>query len=320
MAWRIILALILSGLITPTANYLSSDPTATAPTDVSKEVAARAQGHVDQMAKTYGIDPPKIRFVDSTAAGVTQKATEGPDKGKVLIFLGKPIQKPPYTEQNDLIESIAGHEFGHAVMMSRHQEFDLRLIILMYAVGLLPLLMVFRSKRDMAIAAVALTAFLLALEATPLLAIANEAYIAMLLLLIFVSGFGFFVQKDLAKIRALDKVRALLPSYKRLLAGAVTGFGLFAVTYLQVGGMNVEREIRADVIGACSTSPDSMRRALSAITGKPPQDNPTDVFHPKMSDRLSILAAMQDGEPHSKACHAMLDGHEPLTLAGHSIQ
>ena len=132
MIWRLITAVVLSFVILPTGSSLAPDPFEATDLAVADDALAKAHSQVAKVATVYGIKTPSVRFVDSTAAGVTVEKTSS--EGRITeIRLGRPIQADAFRLQPDLLEAVLSHETGHAVMIARNEAFPPAAIFLMYA-------------------------------------------------------------------------------------------------------------------------------------------------------------------------------------------
>jgi len=156
LLFRLPLAFLLAALVIPIGNLLSPDTLFAGRTQVPAAVDASVQEHLDQLAKHYGIDAPIHRFTSMRFAAVTSRSALPEDGGKVVIGLGKPIQKQSYFDHPEWLKAAVGHEFGHALMMARGQSFSELPIFGMYALAFVPILLVFPTRRGRLSAAAAL--------------------------------------------------------------------------------------------------------------------------------------------------------------------
>ena len=319
---RIFLAIVLAVLVMPTANNLSPDQDVTVTPPFSAAVLADLDQHIAQAAGTFGIAVPTVRFVTSKAAGVT---TQSPDSSKKEpeIRLGRPLQRAAYHDRPDLLKAVASHEFGHAVMLARHDDFPLWSILVMYATGLLPFLAVLPKIISVFAGGSLMVLVMSVMMLFPKWAIAHDAY---LFFLVGLSTLSLLILAlDFAKL--LDNsfgrwLKPFLPSAKIFGIAGLVAFPLFQMSCYLVGQMNIERELRADAFGACLTSPATMREALLALTDVPPSSakEAFDTFHPSMKERTAILGTLEQEPLKSRTCAALLSGKEPIVIDGHVIQ
>lgn len=323
MILRFILAALLAVAIMPTANNVASDSITGGDVELPASLVADVKAHVDHVAATYGIKAPNIRFVDSKAAGVTIKDADPAMKGLVEIRLGHPVQTTFYREHSELIKSTAAHEVGHAVMMARNQDFALMPILGMYAIGLFPFLIVFPTRRGIVVAAVAIGASLAALGSLPKFAIPNDAYFFLLVMLASSSILLEVVRlNELLQTNAGKVIAPHLPSRHAFAGAGVIAVAAFFTSSWLVGGMNVERELRADVIGACANDPSTMKTALLHLSNAPTSSlkEAFDTFHPSMAERQAMLTAMENKPLRDQACAAVQSGTMSLSINGRVIQ
>lgn len=320
MIIRFLLAALLAVAIMPTANNVARDPISTGDVEMPAHLAADVKAHVAHVAASYGIKTPVLHFVDSNAAGVTIKDAK---TSMVEIRLGRPVQTAFYQEHSELLKATAAHEVGHAVMMARNQEFALLPIIGMYAIGFFPFLVVFPTKRGIAVAAVAIGSGLAALGSLPKFALPNDAYLFLLSLLAVSAVLLMVVRLDeLLQTKSGEIIAPHLPSRQAFAGAGVIAVAAFFTTYWLVGGMNIERELRADVIGACANDPATMKAALLHLSNVPTSSlkEAFDTFHPSMLERQAMLTVMENNHLRDKACAAVQSGTTSLSINGRVIQ
>ena len=121
---QLVLAFLLALLVVPLADRLAPAHSNETRAEVSADLDAIVQAHVTSEAKKYNIPAPIHRFVSFRAPGVTMRSTEPDDKDQILIRLGAVMQTPLYAAHPEWVKAVAGHEFGHAVMMERNQAFN----------------------------------------------------------------------------------------------------------------------------------------------------------------------------------------------------
>ncbi len=316
---RVAMAALLALMITPLANNISGSAVTEALAAYPVPAAAEAEDKLASLAKQYGIEKPTLRFVESKVAGNTSAEKVGPENGAVVIRLGSPLQRPAYQENPEFLKAVVSHEFGHAVMIARNDDFPAASIIGMYGIGLFILLLVFPTKRGLLIGSAGFTALLAGMTMFPRWEVINNAYLALM--------FGMPVAACtvwLGKIRIglPPRLVAHLPTTRNLALASLLAAPVFLTSSWAVGSMNAERELRADVIGACATSPSSMKRALLSLNDKPPStwNEAFDHFHPPMSLRMAVLDALQDAPVMALGCAAVREGGRRLYLAGHRVQ
>lgn len=323
---HVVMAFFLALLVVPLADRLAPDHTNHTML-VPDHLSASVQAHIAAEANKYNIPTPIIRFVSFRAPGVTMRSTEPDDNGQILIRLGTVMQIQPYTDNPEWVKAVAGHEFGHAVMMERNQSFNLALVFILYATALTPVIFAFRKKRSKVIAAACMSMTLVLLVVFSLGSTINDAYLTLICILILIAIFYWYAS---ARNPSLESPAASSPPYAcflpdryLFLIGAFVGTFLFAVSYYAIGNQNVPYELRADIIGACSTSPSTLLDAITHLSGNPTpviEDDITDTFHPPMTVRVAILEEMKNPEVFDRACQAVLAGNSPLIIAGHAIQ
>lgn len=323
---QLVLAFLLALLVVPLADRLAPDHSNETRAEVPDDLNAIVQAHVTAEAKKYNVQAPLLRFVSFRAPGVTMRSTEPDDKGQILIRLGAVMQTPLYAAHPEWVKAVAGHEFGHAVMMERNQAFNNALVFLLYAVGLAPFIFGFRKKRSKALAAAGMTLTLAFLVVVRPGFTINDAFLSLIGILVIASIFYWYASAKKASIAppaAASPYAQFLPDRGLFLTGSVVGTLLFGASFYAIGSQNVIYELRGDVIGACSTSPATMKDAITHLSGKPTpviEDDITDTFHPRMTERVAILEEMKNPEVLDRACQAVLNGNSPLIIAGHAIQ
>ncbi len=221
------------------------------------------------------------------------------------------MQRQAYRDNPDLLKAVASHEFGHAVMIARNDSFPTWAILVMYAAGLFPFLVVFSTVRSIAFAALAMTTGLGIVMLNPTWGIAHSAYIffqtmiSLAAVMAWILGFGKY-----------------MPCAKALGIAGIVALPLFHGSSYLIGQMNVQRELRADAFGACLTSPTTMRDALLALSDARPSPvkEAFDTFHPSMQDRIAILEAQATPSLGAKTCQSLKDGNSPVILNGRVIQ
>jgi hypothetical protein len=319
---RFLTALLLSLLIVPTANNLIPDRSP-AVASLPATLVAEINEHVAQLATTYGITTPSVHFLATKIAGVTLQNTADKKNGAADIQLGKPVQREIYQTHPELLKAIVSHELGHAVMDARNDEFPALLIIAMYGIGLMAILVCFPTIRGIALAASFITLSLVVLMLCPRWPNAHMAYVTF----IFLVGIKAVLLIWIPPKKHLDEnvVRYLtphVPSVRTFVISAAIALPSFLIASWWIGAMNIERELRADVIGACAVSPEAMRNALLNLSDKPVSrwQDALDSFHPSMAERLAVLEELETPPVHQQACAAVLAGATPLTIRGHTIQ
>jgi hypothetical protein len=323
---QLVLAFLLALLVVPLADRLAPDHSNETRAEVPDDLDTIVQAHVTTEAKKYNVPAPLLRFVSFRAPGVTMRSTEPDDKGQILIRLGAVMQTPLYAAHPEWVKAVAGHEFGHAVMMERNQAFNNALVFLLYAVGLAPFIFGFRKKRSKALAAAGMTLTLAFLVVVRPSFTINDAFLSLIGILVIASIFYWYASAKKASIEspaAAPPYAQFLPDRGLFLTGSVVGTLLFGASFYAIGSQNVIYELRGDVIGACSTSPATMMDAITHLSGKPTpviEDDITDTFHPRMTERVAILEEMKNPEVLDRACQAVLNGNSPLIIAGHAIQ
>ncbi len=325
MIWRLLNAVVLSFVILPTGSYLAPDPLEATDLAVPDDMQARADAQVAKVATVYGIKTPSVRFVDSKASGVTVEKPSS--QGRVTeIRLGRPVQSDVFRLQPDLLDAVLSHETGHAVMIARNEAFPPAAILLMYAIGLFPFLFTFPTKRGQVGAALSIGGFLSLLCSIPAIALPHLAYQCTILGLTIACVALWVIRPDATKQRAsssaVELLRAHVPSAHALaLAGLIATPAFFSAAWA-IGGLNSQRELRADVFGACATSSATMKGALLHLTGESPGmiREALDFFHPSLSVRIVILDAMERDTVKEHACAALLSGDRNLSIASQSLQ
>ncbi len=325
MIWRLITAVVLSFVILPTGSSLAPDPFEATDLAVADDALAKAHSQVAKVATVYGIKTPSVRFVDSAAAGVTVEKTSS--EGRITeIRLGRPIQADDFRLQPDLLDAVLSHETGHAVMIARNEAFPPAAIFLMYAIGLFPFLIICPTKRGQVGAAFGIGACLSLLCSIPAIALPHLAYQHVILGLTISSCALWVIRPDATKLTASSSAVQVLknhvPSARTLaLAGFIAIPAFFSAAWV-IGGLNGQRELRADVFGACATSPAAMKSALLHLTGERTSAirEALDPFHPSLGERLEILDAMERDTVKEHACAALLSGKSNLAIAGQTLQ
>ena len=178
--FRLPLALLLAALIIPLGNLLSPDSLFTGRTEVPANVDTAVQEHLDNLSKQYGIVSPLHRFTGMRFAAVTTRSTSPEDQGKVVIGLGKPIQKQSYFDNLEWLKATVGHEFGHALMMARGQSFSEVPIFAMYAFAFFPILIVFPNRRGRLVAAASLVLGIAGFMTLQPGGIVNDAFLSLM--------------------------------------------------------------------------------------------------------------------------------------------
>ena len=325
MIWRLLTAVVLSFVILPTGSYLASDPLEATDLAVPEDLLAEAHSQVAKVAAVYSIKAPTVRFVDSKVAGVTVEKPSS--SGKITeILLGHPVQADAFRLQPDLLDAVLSHETGHAVMIARNEGFPPAAIFLMYAVGLFPFLVTFPTKRGQVGAALGIGASLSLLCSIPAIALPHLAY-QYVILGLTISGVALWgIRPDATKLTATPSaIRVLkthVPSARTLaLAGLIAIPAFFSAAW-GIGGLNSQRELRADVFGACATSPAAMKSALLHLTSERTSAfrEALDTFHPSLADRVELLDAMERDTVKEHACAALLAGERDPTMAGQTQQ
>ena len=298
MIWRLLIALVLSFVILPTGSYLAPDPLEATELTVPDDLATEAQSQLVKLATTYGIKTPTVRFVDSRAAGVT---VEKPSSQGVVteIRLGLPVQAAPFRQQPELFTAVLSHEVGHAVMIARSESFPPAAIFLMYAIGLFPFLIIFPSKRGQVLFALSIGVCLTVLCSIPSVALPHLAYqytiCGLTLIGIGLWTFGTGASKSTSDLSANQTGSAHVPAARTLALTGLIAIPAFFIASWVIGGLNSQRELRADVFGACATSPAAMKSALLHLTSERTSAirEALDTFHPSLADRVEILDAME---------------------------
>ena len=325
MIWRLLTAVVLSFVILPTASYLAPDPLEASDLAVSDVLLAEVRSQVAKVATVYDIKVPAVRFVDSKAAGVTVEKTSS--EGRITeIRLGRPMLADDFRLQPALLDAVLSHETGHAVMIARSEAFPPAAIFLMYAIGLFPFLFSFPTKRGQVGAALSIGVSLSLLCSIPAIALPHLAY-QYAILGLTISGVALWVihpgaTKLTARPSAAQVLKTHVPSTRTLaLAGLIAIPAFFSAAWV-IGGLNSQRELRADVFGACATSPATMKEALLHLTGESPGTirEVLDTFHPSLAERLAVLDAMERDTVKKHVCADLLSGESNLSIAIHSLQ
>lgn len=316
---RLLITALLAVMITPIASNLSRPAVIEKLADYPLPAVAIAEDTLDSLAKQYGIDKPALRFVESKVAGNTAIELSGNNKGAVVIRLGTPLQRLTYQENPELLKAVVSHEFGHAVMIARNDDFPAAYIIGMYGVGLFILLIVFPTKRGLLLGSIVLTAILVGLTMFPRWEIINNAYLVLIFGMPVITCICWLVK---VRVELPARLATHLPSTRSLALASLLATPVFLTSSWAVGSMNAERELRADVIGACATSPSSMKGALLNLSDKVPSawQEAFDHFHPPMSFRVEVLDALENTQVKELGCAAVIEGKERLHIAGHLIQ
>lgn len=320
---RLPLAFLLAALIIPVGNLLSPDSLFAGRTEVPANVDAAVQEHLDNLAKQYGIVAPLHRFTGMRFAAVTTRSTSPEDDGKVVIGLGKPLQKQSYFDNIEWLKATVGHEFGHALMMARGQSFSELPIFAMYALAFLPILIVFPNRRGRLLAAASLALGIAGFMTLQPGGILNDAFLSLMCCAIVAAVVVRLVFAKPGNTSIERALRPHLPSGNEMVGAVILGASLFAIAYVAVGGSNTIYELRGDVVGACSTSPQSMKDGLLHLSDNPAKktgSNLADTFHPGMEQRIQLLTELEKPEVLDQACKALLDGKTAITIAGHHIQ
>ena len=325
MIWRLLTAVVLSFVILPTASYLAPDPLEASDLAVSDVLLAEVRSQVAKVATVYDIKVPAVRFVDSKAAGVTVEKTSS--EGRITeIRLGRPMLADDFRLQPALLDAVLSHETGHAVMIARSEAFPPAAIFLMYAIGLFPFLIICPTKRGQVGAAFGIGACLSLLCSIPAIALPHLAYQYVILGLTISSCALWVIRPDAPKLTASSSAFQVLkthvPSARTLaLAGLIAIPAFFSAAWV-IGGLNSQRELRADVFGACATSPAAMKSALLHLTGERTSAfrEALDTFHPSLADRVELLDAMERDTVKEHACAALLAGERDPTMAGQTQQ
>lgn len=320
---RLPLALLLAMLIVPAGNLLSTDTLLATRSTVPTHVDEAVRDHLAMMANRYGIEAPVHRFTNMRFAAVTSRAASPDDEGKVVIAIGNPLQKQKYFDNIDWLKAAVGHEFGHALMISRGQSFSAFPIFAMYAIAFLPILIVFPSLQGRLVVATFLALSIAGFMALQPDGILNDAFLSLMCCAIVTSVFVRIVFAKPGNTAFERDIRPLLPSGNEMVSAVLIGTALFAIAYVFVGGSNTTYELRGDVVGACSTSPQSMKDGLLHISDNPLKNsvnNLADTFHPDMEQRIELLTELEKPEVLDLACKAILDGKIAITIAGHYIQ
>lgn len=319
-AGRLPLVVLLATLIVPLANLLSPDR----PAGRVKEAAAlesSVQDHLDKEAKKYGIPAPIYRYVDSRVPAWTARSEDPADDGKVLIRAGRPLLQDHYQANPEWIKATAGHELGHAVMIARGAALSPFWIFLMYAVGFIPMLIIFPSRPARLIAALSIASAMTLFVITNSKASIQDAYLSLIVILALVG-----IASGLTNMgNPGDRFAKHLPSRREVLFSFSIAPILFGIAMAIIGNENNVYELRADVFGACSTSSQSMRDALLGLEKKGPSSKKSlngflDRFHPGMDERVAVLSELDDPKIYSVTCEALLNGTSPIRLAGLRIQ
>lgn len=315
---RTLLAAVLALTIFPIANNIGPDPfhvtDARMPPALMNDVAA----HVAALSAQYGIPTPHVRFVTSQVAGVTIRSELDPRTNPAQIRLGTPVQQSTFHTRPELLKAVVSHETGHAVMQARNDDFPALLILLIYAVGLFPFLMAWPTKRGMLMAAIGSGALLASLQCTPWFALPHHAYLMGLCTMAMLTLLPCRQRVDHAKARRARHC----PSSGTLVLAALLALPAFFVASWSAGLMNIERELRADVMGACATTPKAMADALRELSpsGRSWLGGAMDVFHPSLAQREDMLSALEDEPRRRHVCAEILRGTTPLILHGRIIQ
>ena len=321
--FRLPLALLLAALIIPLGNLLSPDSLFTGRTEVPANVDTAVQEHLDNLSKQYGIVSPLHRFTGMRFAAVTTRSTSPEDQGKVVIGLGKPIQKQSYFDNLEWLKATVGHEFGHALMMARGQSFSEVPIFAMYAFAFFPILIVFPNRRGRLVAAASLVLGIAGFMTLQPGGIVNDAFLSLMCCVIVAAVVVrlFFAKSGTTSFERV--LRPHLPSANEMVAAVLVGASLFAIAYVVVGGSNTIYELRGDVVGVCSTSPQSMKDGLLHLSDNPTKrtgSNLADTFHPGMEQRIQLLTELEKPDVFDQACKSLLDGKTAINIAGHQIQ
>lgn len=315
---HILLATFLALAIFPIANNIGPDPFHVTEAPVPPALVADVTAHVTALSAQYGIPTPHLRFVASKVAGVTTKNEVDPRTHAAQIRLGTPVQRSAFQTRPELLKAVASHEFGHAVMQARKNDFPTLLILLMYAVGLFPFLMAWPTKRGMIVAALGMGVMLSALQLSPWFTLPHHAYLTGLCTMSLVALLPCRKRASHPDARLAPH----WPSSGMLTLAALLALPAFFVASWSVGQMNIERELRADVIGACATTPTAMADALRELTpgSRSWLGEAMDVFHPSLSQREELLGALEYEPRRRHVCAEIRRGTTPLTLHGRIIQ
>ena len=322
MIGKLLTAVALSFVILPTAAYIAPDPYEASDVSVSNEVLARAKTHVDTMAAAYGVKAPTVRFTDSAVAGFTvEKWTS---EGKTAeIRLGRPIQSDAFRERPGLLDAVLSHETGHAVMIARNEAFPPAAIIVLYAIGVFPFLIVFPTKRGLIGAAFGLCTCLTLICSVQSVALPHLAF-QYLIIGRTMASIASWALKPRVPSCLQDlfgrQLRPHLPTARVLTFSGLIAIPAFFIAAWLLGGLNNQRELRADVFGACSTSPAAMKEALLLLTeNRNGLREALDSFHPSLSDRIALLEAMENETTRKSACGATHTRSGSLTIGGQTV-
>lgn len=335
---RLILAMALSIFMIHTLHEFTPDThpsgASSGATPLSPALIAQAEAHLQEQAKLYRIPTPKLVFADDARPGFTTDPTSKNLADPATINLGTPIQSSTFASHPDWIKAVASHELGHAVMFARSQAFPVLLVISMYLVGLTIVLVGFPTLRGIILAALLCIFSLTILVWLPVTKHRpDKAVLWLLFCLPLLAGMLLLLKDDVARHSPLRVIRWMkplsphVPSLNRLIVFGFIGLAAYLAASYVIGGMNAEREIRADVIGACAVSPESMADALSAISPATPSSATfkavnefLDAFHPPMETRRAVLGELRDPGRYRQVCGQLKTGKGQVSLRGIIIQ
>ena len=319
---RIFLAALLALTIFPIANNIGPDPFQVTDAPMPPRLASEINAQVTALAAEYRIPTPNVRFVASKVAGVTTRNATDQRAGPAEIRLGTPVQQEVYRRHPELLKAVVSHETGHAIMQARNDDFPAPLILVMYAIGLLPFLLVWPTVGGLTLAAILTGMMISGFELMPALALPHDAYLAALGSLSIGSLVCGAVATDHAEPARMNGRTRHLPAPRALGFAAAIALPTFFASAWLVGKLNVERELRADVIGACATSAQTMREALGHLSATPrsPISEALDFFHPSLAERQEVLGALDYPPRRHQICADVQLGTTPLAINGRIVQ
>ena len=312
----LLLSTIAAIVLLPIATNFSPETTTYLPDEVLSPIGTILQDHATSVAIRYQTPPPLIRVVDASIPAMTITVPDNSEsKRHVEIRLGTPLHKADFLAAPDIMRAIVGHETGHAVMMARGETALNYTVLVMYGLAVLPLLIIMPTARGLLLLAMSIGTVIVALQR---LGITNphEAFAASLTIMAIITALCAWKYNFAKWPGGLAKH---VPAARRLALVSVATLPYFFVLTLIFGSLNATLEHRADVFGACSTSPATMQEALQRVSPSPSRIKETlDAFHPSLHVRIEILEALKSPYLLDKACKA-IENRTPLRIAGQRI-
>lgn len=291
----------------------SPPPAADFPASIRDVIVA----DIASQATRYRIPTPNLIFAATPVHGNTSPVPGNPTSPST-ITIGTPIQSPAFLTQPEMLLAVVSHEFGHAVMIHRGQSFPTLLVLLIFIASMTTVLLAAPTYRGVLVLGTLAAGLLLVIVHFPAGKAQPEFVFLYFHLMTSLASLMYWrlIHRDLIHhaprlVAQASRFRAHLPSPHHLALTTTLGVAIFTVMALWIGGMNSQRELRADIFGACATSPITMASALNeiAVTVEPSNSLKefADTFHPSGAQRHAQLRYLADHPDRAKeTCTALV--------------